>query len=425
MEKLPENCLYIIAKYIADDFEDCVVRNSAALALVGNETTFQLSRMLWDMLEPGCLKANTKAWKDKMNDWQAFRSNYDEEFKNLSKPTDRPNVSLNNKVKELVVICERLGVPKSGTKSKLLDNITKAIDILEEQRQQNLRAIIQRYNTPPKQYTCPIVSKKYIDKIQEARATKIVATTAKKDYALNEDDLSEIRCKQVRNPHYSCAAPMRLYRVVDIQRYLSRKYGGYKAYLKAQKLKATQKEQRKATIMKNQNEKRKRLEQFIEQNNINYVEICGYSATAQMCFDKYDLDGFLECVNRYNELSNALRLKKCNLRNDSKLCQMYIDGVSRYTLEETVNVMEEMQFLFRYTEYKTIRDRIADELATEYCDYDGYVCWDEVNAQASEFAKKDAMKKFACSSLDILDIPERLRNMVIAEQKHHSQQRVE
>ena len=45
----------------------------------------------------------------------------------------------------------------------------------------------------------------------------ICASTAKQTYRLSERDLEEIYCRYVRNPHYSSAAPMRLYDEDDVR----------------------------------------------------------------------------------------------------------------------------------------------------------------------------------------------------------------
>ena len=47
----------------------------------------------------------------------------------------------------------------------------------------------------------------------------ITAGTAKADYAMNEVDLAELDCLEVRNPHYRSGAPMRLYLLSQILAY--------------------------------------------------------------------------------------------------------------------------------------------------------------------------------------------------------------
>ena len=44
----------------------------------------------------------------------------------------------------------------------------------------------------------------------------ICISTIKSQYGLNERDIVDIDCRYVKNPHYSCAAPMRLYLESDI-----------------------------------------------------------------------------------------------------------------------------------------------------------------------------------------------------------------
>lgn len=407
METLPHDCLYIISQYIADDFEDGIVRTSATISLVA-KSTLQLSTMLWDRLEPGCHTANSRNWLKKMKEWETFKNNFHSELEKVSTPIERPSVSHRNTLKELSALCENLKVSKSGTKAKLLENIAKAFDVLDAERQQKRDNLVRQYNTKPRQNTCP-VSTKYISKINNVRSTQIVASTAKKDYGLNDDDLSKIDCKFVRNPHYSCASPMRLYRRVDIERYLSSKYGGYKAYLAEQKRKALQKQKRQNTQLKNRDEKQKQFNDYLAKNNINHDEVCGYSETANNYYSKYNLDDFLECVNRYNALQEALRQRNCILRHDSKLCKMYIDGDTTYTLYEVADIMEEMQFLFAHTNYEEIRNEIADKLAEEYYEYDRCVCWRDVNAEASEEAKVIAIRQLSDTSLKI---PSRLKALL-------------
>lgn len=115
------------------------------------------------------------------------------------------------------------------------------------------------------------------------------------------------------------------------------------------------------------------------------------------------------CVNRYNALQEVLRQRNCILRHDSKLCKMYIDGDLSYTLYEVADIMEEMQFLFMYTNYENIRNEIADKLVNEYYKYEGYVCWREVNAEASEEAKIIAIRQITDTSLKI---PSRLKPLL-------------
>ena len=45
----------------------------------------------------------------------------------------------------------------------------------------------------------------------------ITATRAKKEFGLTDADLEILPVLEKRNPHYSCAAPMRLYRLSQVK----------------------------------------------------------------------------------------------------------------------------------------------------------------------------------------------------------------
>lgn len=393
MDSLPIDCLAIVCKHIANSFEDEVVRTAAVLALVGNKTMTQLSHMLWEQVQPGCHKESAKVYKKKVADWEKFKCVSVEELERLSMPLERHTVSQNNKLKELIAICELLRIPKSGTKAKLLENINNAYQQQEEQQKRKLETITQKYNTPPKQSLCPI-SNQFIENVISNRKKKIVSSTAKQDYLLNDKDLTHIQCEYVKNPHYSCAAPMKLYRVVDVEKYVVMKFGSYLAFAHEKKERTARKQQRQNTLRRNKEEKQQRFLEYLQYNNIEYREVCNYSEMADELYEKCDIDGLLDCVNRFHELKGALLQKQCILRNDSKLCKMYVEGETEHTLEEVVDTMEEMKFLFTHTNYKVVRDQIADKLAEEQRRYDGYVDWEDVNLLASAEAKKIAMHKW-------------------------------
>jgi hypothetical protein len=390
MDSLPIDCLNLVCKNITYSFEDEIVRTAASIALVGNKTMTQLSHMLWEKVQPGCHKESAKLYVKKVKEWKQFQSVYEEEFKKLSTPLERYTVNQTSKLKELIVICELLHIPKSGTKAKLLENINIAYEKQEEQRKRQLETITKKYNTSPKQSACP-VSSQYIENVISNRKRKIVSSTAKQDYLLNDKDMTHIQCEYVKNPHYSCAAPMRLYCIVDVERYAVKKFGSYVAFTNEKKARTIRNLQRQNTVRKNKQEKRQRFLEYLQQNNVEYREVCDYSEQADELYEKCDIDGLLGCVNRYYKLKSALSQKQCILHNDSKLCKMYIEGETEHTLEEVVETMEEMKFLFTHTNYKLLRDQIAEKLSEEQRRYEGYVDWEDVNLLASAEAKKIAM----------------------------------
>lgn len=79
-------------------------------------------------------------------------------------------------------------------------------------------------------------------------------------------------------------------------------------------------------------------------------------------FNADDIDDLREYFDSYYELSEALGQKGLTIRSDSKLCAAYVedgtyvgptDGVPKHltALQKVVAMMEEMDFLFKYTTY--------------------------------------------------------------------------
>lgn len=54
--------------------------------------------------------------------------------------------------------------------------------------------------------------------------TNICKSTALKEYKLTENDLNNIQYQEVKNPHYSCAKPMKLYNLLEIKNYACLKH---------------------------------------------------------------------------------------------------------------------------------------------------------------------------------------------------------
>jgi hypothetical protein len=74
----------------------------------------------------------------------------------------------------------------------------------------------------------------------------------------------------------------------------------------------------------------------------------------------------VERQQRKNQLVMALAERGLELRSDSTLCERYINGDQAYTLQNLVNIMDEMRFYFNHTRY-----------AEFYDDESGYASYDE------------------------------------------------
>lgn len=128
-------------------------------------------------------------------------------------------------------------------------------------------------------------------------------------------------------------------------------------------------------------------------------------------------------------LTAALERKGCTLREDSRVCQAYIeDGIG--DLETICNVMCEMKFYFAHTNYEAIRDEMYNQAHDEYeeeCDefnrdqYRDYEFRPRFNfdsSEASEWAKFSALKEWIASKPNANDafltpdLPNTLKNEV-------------
>lgn len=148
----------------------------------------------------------------------------------------------------------------------------------------------------------------------------ITKTTAIKKYLLNEKDLQQLKFIKCKNPHYSCASPMTLFLEKDCETLSNKKYTNINT-----------------EIEKRNNSKLKRKE-TIENNK----EL------------------------RKSELIKALKEKKLKLRNDSYLCEQYIEGKLKNKLNFVVREMCFMKYLHDYTDFQERVDDYVEEANEEY-----------------------------------------------------------
>ena len=126
---------------------------------------------------------------------------------------------------------------------------------------------------------------------------RISVTHAKSQFSLNDNDLSRFGFLCVENPHYANAAPMRLYRVEDVQLAYRRKHRmPYEAFLERKK------EKRRLAAERKQ----------------------------------------IKMTSRTEMLEDALAAKGLELRDDSQRCDDFIRGSNKLSLEEVVDVMMDM-----------------------------------------------------------------------------------
>lgn len=145
----------------------------------------------------------------------------------------------------------------------------------------------------------------------------VTKSTAKEIYKLTDMDLEELYVTYVRNPHYRTAAPMHLYDKEDVIRLARQAHGGDVGIKAA----------RTAT-----------------------------SARGRAIRDTRRL----QVESRTTLLTERLEQAGLTLREDSRLCQQYIDNGHR-DVDEIVTTMKEMAWYFRCTDYETLRVTYEEE----------------------------------------------------------------
>lgn len=110
--------------------------------------------------------------------------------------------------------------------------------------------------------------------------------------------------------------------------------------------------------------KKKLLKQAIKINNLpiskykklylNYINSIDNSNDISITNDLDTLINYIkDKESRLNELILKLKSKGLELRSDSVLCSRYLEGCNQYTSDEIVDIMEQMNWFFSYTNYSS------------------------------------------------------------------------
>ena len=199
------------------------------------------------------------------------------------------------------------------------------------------------------------------DEFRDDLESTITKTEAKQDFRLNDKDLTKLPCSERRNPYYRCAPPMKIYYVRDIVTAAKEKHGSKRLM------------DEKVAKRKEASNKRRRTIEAVKQK-------------------------------RYDELVNKLGQHGLPLREDSRLCEEYIErGVGN--IDHIVETMIEMNFYFQHTDYR----QIYREVWRREKSFSGWADADDV----SEMAKYDALRQFASGLSECPDyVPASLRSDV-------------
>ena len=423
MDKLPILCIDKIIKDLTyDKYGDRIgnhelCKDAANLALAGNETFTDMARILWEIIDPGCTKYAIKLYNENIDELKCFVSNYDKHVANVEIPLQRDiQVSSKLRVVDLKIICKQLGCKVSGTKATLLQYIQDVKDKAETEYLNKLQFLDKKRvkePTKPKCYITPI-KRNYIIKKREKLIT---LSAAKKDYMIYKNDLEKIKCILVSN--YPGGTPMRRYKEIDIEKAAKEKYGSLKDQKELRKNREIASKQTQELHILNKVTRKNDMIAYIDTHMINIDDLFDISNHAEEIYNGWIYNGIGVLTDiqvywdRYQELTQALEARGCELRNDSKLCAKYIDGTTTNNLEYVIERMYEMKFLFTHTNYENIRSDIVDKLIKNKY---GYIDWSSVNIMASTTAQTRAValwkKSMGDAANDFPGLPIRFKSCI-------------
>lgn len=171
--------------------------------------------------------------------------------------------------------------------------------------------------------------KAYNDYIEENEGELINLTRAK-EY-INQKNLNKLEYIRKQNPYYKSGPEMKLYDIREVIRECIKENKGWNNYIKKQENK---KEQKTKRIIKKDSKK----------------------------------------IERKKEIIEELKKYKMELRDDSMLCKMYIEGVKmKYSLNEIVDIMCLMKYWFEYVDV-SIRNRLNNDRRRDQRELEE--CWD-------------------------------------------------
>jgi hypothetical protein len=257
----------------------------------------------------------------------------------------------------------------------------------------------------------------------------ISKTAAKKDYKLTDIDLTSLFNFQVKSMKYNQL--ITLFVKSEVEKLSEILYDGELEEI------LDEKEQKKE-INRKKREKKHETDKNIRKIQVEkifekYGELQIYDNILNDYIDKGFKYGIIETEEQLEEkillvagkkrreieVVACLEKKGISMRNDSKLCQAYIDGGleavkkinNKYsTLDEIIDTMEEMHFYYQYTNYKNIlQDKIDNNRNQSYYDKEDI-------SYLIDDSKFDALKKYIISGKDLQYIPASLdvqKNIII------------
>jgi hypothetical protein len=131
-----------------------------------------------------------------------------------------------------------------------------------------------------------------------------------------------------------------------------------------------------------------------EINNYEMDEICKNIISGK--YTEQEIIILLSNKQKKREiLKNELNKYNLKIRNDSVLCDNFIEGDDTYTLNELVNIMVEMDWYYKYTNYSKIIKKLYDDFFHKQKSYGYYDELDEYDKmEISKNAKKLSLEQW-------------------------------
>lgn len=340
LENIPEDIINIIAnclcQFECDRNQIHVVRDASACATVGHPYFRKIADIMWDTLSPGCVQRaeNQFAEMKKVTNLK--------QQQHLGDPPSMPtDITSSSNIISLIAKCNELKCRRrTGTKAQLWraieDTVNKSFMAYNNHMYEKLK------DKPKRRTSCPLNESERLNIIKFYNQ-RICASKAKNVYKLTERDLNGLECEHICNPHYRSAAPMRLYRLRDV----------------------------------------------IDISKAQIPKIPKTTRTTTRTTKKTQPNN---STTRRVKLIQALENRGIELRDDSRLCNDYIK-CDKGAIEEIVEVMVEMDFFHKYTNYANMRSQNMTTMMQQALEYEGYLSKqdiEEIGYMASKKAQQTA-----------------------------------
>jgi hypothetical protein len=238
MDSLPPLCIELIAAAIVADewwgsaaqgvggkrHRYFVARDVGRFASVGDPSFSRLAVEVWEQVAPGAVAAVTDAHAAAL----VAHARFVGECAGLLAAAEAepeavaPSCAADETaaLPELKAACKAMGLRVSGSKASLRESMRLRVTERNCARLERIAALERRRDGGPPVLDATRVwahvREQAMAETHAYAAKRITASTARAEHGLSERDLADLECALVKNPHYGCAAPMRLYSWLEV-----------------------------------------------------------------------------------------------------------------------------------------------------------------------------------------------------------------